>query len=346
MTTDIAARESGVSAVSSPKRTAHTPPRRPPRPGHPDAPWACDCRLKRGNTTQSRVVQDTPPPAASRTPAHKDRGIVISTISDITLAPSPTRVALTRSMDGAVAVLSMNLAPYNLMDKELNRELLEGLAWAQAKSARAIVLRSGLRHFSAGADLDAMVEHTDKTDVLDWDFVATLRAFSEHPAPIVASVQGVCVGGGFELALACDLIIASQSAKIGSVEVTVGLHPLMGAVQRITQRAGAARAKEMALLGRRYDAQTLERWNIINRVVPDEQLDSATMVLAQEIAHGPSVSHTATKKLVSVAVNEGVAAADDLMAELQRPIFRSADFRTGVQSYRDKGLGMAEFEGR
>jgi enoyl-CoA hydratase/carnithine racemase len=249
-------------------------------------------------------------------------------------------------MDGAVAVLSMGLAPYNLMDRALNQELVESLAWAKSEHARAIVLRSGLRHFSAGADLDAMVVEADTSDVLEWDFIATLRAFSEHPAPIIASVQGVCVGGGFELALACDLVIAAESAKIGCVEVTVGLHPLMGAIQRITQRAGAARAKEMALLGRRYDAATLERWNIINRVVADEQLESATMVLAQELAHGPSVANAATKRLVNVAVNEGLAAADEAMAEIQRPILRSADFRTGVESYRTKGLGMAEFEGR
>jgi enoyl-CoA hydratase/carnithine racemase len=249
-------------------------------------------------------------------------------------------------MDGAVAVLSMKLAPYNLMDHALNKELVESLDWAEKQNARAIVLRSGLRHFSAGADLDAMIEEAEHSDILDWDFVSTLRAFSEHPAPIIASVQGVCVGGGFELALACDLIVAAQSAKIGCVEVTVGLHPLMGAIQRITQRAGATRAKEMALLGRRYDAGTLERWNIINRVVADEELDNATMVLAQELAHGPSVANAATKRLVDIAVNEGVAATDEAMAEIQRPIMRSADFRTGVEAYKTKGLGMAEFEGR
>ena len=146
--------------------------------------------------------------------------------------------------------------------------------------------------------------------------------------------------------MACDLVVAAESAKLGSVEVTVGLHPLMGAVQRLTQRAGAARAKEMALLGRRYPASTLERWNVINWVVADEQLDSATMVLAQELAHGPSIANAATKRLVSVAVNEGIAAADEAMAEIQRPIFRSADFRAAVRSYHENGVGMAEFEGR
>jgi enoyl-CoA hydratase/carnithine racemase len=249
-------------------------------------------------------------------------------------------------MDGAVAVLSMGLAPYNLMDRALNRELISGLEWAQQQGARAVILRSSLRHFSAGADLDAMVADADHSDVLDWGLVETLRAFDEHPAPVIASIGGACLGGGFELALACDLIVASESAKIGSVEVTVGLHPLMGAVQRLTQRAGAARAKEMALLGRRYPARALERWNVINFVVADENVDSATMVIAQELAHGPSIAHAATKRLVSIAVNEGLAAADNAMAEIQRPIFGSADFRAAVSSYRENGIGMAEFEGR
>jgi enoyl-CoA hydratase/carnithine racemase len=272
--------------------------------------------------------------------------IVVSNTSEQPVASDTERTALTTVMDGAVAVLSMGLAPYNLMDRTLNRELVSGLAWARREGARAVVLRSSLRHFSAGADLDAMIADADKGDVLDWDFVGTLRAFDEHPAPIIASIAGVCVGGGFELALACDLIVAAESAKIGSVEVTVGLHPLMGAVQRITQRAGAVRAKEMALLGRRYPAATLERWNIINWVVADERLDDATMVIAQELAHGPSIANTATKRLVSVAASEGIAAADDAMAEIQRPIMRSADFRAAVRSYHENGIGMAEFEGR
>jgi enoyl-CoA hydratase/carnithine racemase len=253
---------------------------------------------------------------------------------------------LTMAMEGSVAVLSLGHAPYNLMDGAMNAELVSGLEWSQRQDARAVILRSSLRHFSAGADLDKMIDDADKSEILDWGFGQTLRAFDRHPAPIVASVHGVCLGGGFELALACDLIVAAESAKFGSVEVTVGLHPLMGAVQRITQRAGAARAKEMALLGRRYPASVLERWNIVNFVVAEENLDSATMVIAQELAHGPSVAHTATKRLVSVAVNEGLSAADEAMGDIQRPIMRSADFRTAVKSYRENGIGLAEFEGR
>jgi enoyl-CoA hydratase/carnithine racemase len=252
-----------------------------------------------------------------------------------------------RRLDGTVAILTMRYPPYNLLDPELSQLVIDGLRWAAAEGARAVVLRSALRHFSAGADLDAMLPAAERGDgVIDWPLLEVLRTFEELPVPIVAAVHGVCVGGGLELALACDLVVAAESAKLGSVEATVGLHPLMGAIQRVAQRAGAARAKEMAMLARRYDARTLERWNVINRVVEDEQLDTAAMMLARELAAGPTVAHAATKALVSTAVSGGVRAADEAMAELQKPIFRSDDFRSAVQSFQANGPGMARFSGR
>jgi enoyl-CoA hydratase/carnithine racemase len=254
---------------------------------------------------------------------------------------------LERRLDGTVAILTMRYPPYNLLDPVLSNLIADGLRWAAAQGARAVVLRSALRHFSAGADLEGMVAAAESGDgVIDWPLLEILRTFDELPIPIVAAVHGVCVGGGLELALASDLVVAAESAKLGSVEATVGLHPLMGAIQRVAQRAGAARAKEMAMLARRYDARTLERWNVINRVVEDEQLDAAAMTLARELAAGPTVAHAATKALVSIAVSHGVQAADEAMAELQKPIFRSEDLRAGVQSFRENGPGMARFAGR
>jgi enoyl-CoA hydratase/carnithine racemase len=250
-------------------------------------------------------------------------------------------------LDGPVAVVTMNHRPYNLMGRAFTEQLIDGLRWVGESGARAAILRSGLRHFSAGADLDGMLEaagHGDGT--LDWPILEMLRAFDELPMPIVAAVHGNCLGGGLEMALACDLIIASESAKIGSVEATVGLHPLAGGIQRLSQRTGAARAKEMALLARRYDARTMERWNVINRVVADEQLDRAAVTLARELAGGPTIAHAATKALVTIAINEGVGAADEAMTELQKPIFASGDFRTGVASLKQNGPGMASFKGR
>jgi enoyl-CoA hydratase/carnithine racemase len=255
-----------------------------------------------------------------------------------------TVVAVTH--DGPVAVLEMRWAPHNLIGPALMEGLLEGFRTAESAGARAVLLKSGLRHFSAGADLslfEAAMGDAEGMSVSPAEFLARLESF---PLPVVAAVHGVCIGGGFELALACDFIIAARSAKIGSVEVTIGLNPLMGAIQRQVQRAGAARAKEMSMLGRRHDAETLERWNIINRVVDDEHLDEASLALAQELGQGPTLAHRITKRLANLAAADGVAAADAVMEEWQKPLWASEDLKIGMESLAKNGPGLAKFEGR
>jgi enoyl-CoA hydratase/carnithine racemase len=250
-----------------------------------------------------------------------------------------------RQMDGQVAVLTMQHPPHNFIGIDLFEALIDGMRWAAEQKARAVLLRSGLRNFCAGADL-GLFESAEHGVAPDSDFTELLRVFDQLPIPIVAAVHGACVGGGLELALAADLVVAAESAKIGCVEAAIGLNPLMGAIQRITERAGAARAKEMALLARRYDARTLERWNIINRVVPDEQLADASMTLAQELANGPTIAHASTKSIVSYAVSHGLQATDDAMRELQKDFWKSNDLKVGLASLQANGPGAARFEGR
>ena len=260
-------------------------------------------------------------------------------------APTDAGPLVARELDGGVALLTMQHGPHNLLGEPLVGELFAALDWAGASGARAVVLRSGLRHFSAGAEMAAFDSHL-RGEKPDLPLVELLRAFDALPLPILASVHGVCVGGGLELALACDFVIAAESAKLGSVEAALGLIPLMGAIQRVTQRAGAARAKEMAMLARRYDARTLERWNVINRVVPDAQLAPTTMALAHELANGPTVALAAIKRMVSIAESEGVGGADEAMGEVQLPVWASADLKVGIASLNANGPGFARFEGR
>jgi enoyl-CoA hydratase/carnithine racemase len=260
-------------------------------------------------------------------------------------APDQELGPVARELDGHVAVLTMQHRPHNLIGAELFDALIDGMRWAAEQKARAVLLRSGLRNFSAGADM-GMFDSAERGVAPDLDLTELLRVFDRLPIPIVAAVHGVCVGGGLELALAADLIVAAESAKIGSVEAALGLNPLMGAVQRITERAGAARAKEMALLARRYDARTLEKWNIINRVVADEQLAEVSLALAHELANGPTVAHASTKAIVSQAVSHGMQAADEAMRELQKDLWKSNDLKVGLASYAASGPGAARFEGR
>lgn len=138
--------------------------------------------------------------------------------------------------------------------------MLRALRDAVGEGKRAVLLESGLRHFCAGADIGLFDDRIDADGKSPRDPVETLRTFELLPIPIAAAVHGACLGGGLELALACDYIVVAASAKIGSVEIALGLHSRLGGIQRQVQRIGAARAKEMSMLGRRYDAATLERW--------------------------------------------------------------------------------------
>jgi enoyl-CoA hydratase/carnithine racemase len=180
-----------------------------------------------------------------------------------------------REEKGPVSLLTMQYRPYNLLGPTLIGAIADEIAAARDAGTRAIILRSGLRHFSAGADVaqfSARIEQGGRSQsaIGGVDFLKLLELL---PIPIVASVHGVCLGGGFELALACDYIVAASSAKIGSVEAALGLHPLLGGIQRQVQRAGAMRAKEISMLGRRYDPATLERWGLVNLVVADDALE-------------------------------------------------------------------------
>ncbi|WP_217809270.1 enoyl-CoA hydratase/isomerase family protein [Mycobacterium simiae] len=260
-------------------------------------------------------------------------------------APDRDSPPVARVMDGRVAVLTMQHAPHNFLGTALFAALIESVRWAAAQRARAVLLRSSLRNFCAGADV-ALFDSARRGQAPDLPVLDLLREFDALPIPMVAAVHGACLGGGLELALACDLIVASESAKIGNIEASLGLNPLMGAIQRVTQRAGAARAKEMALLGRRYDARTLERWNVINRVVPDAQLDAVSSALAHELATGPTVAHASTKAIVSHAISHGVSATDEAMHDLQESIWASDDLQIGLASLAAEGPGAARFEGR
>jgi enoyl-CoA hydratase/carnithine racemase len=261
-------------------------------------------------------------------------------------------VLVNREQRGNIAVLTMSYRPYNLLGPKLINAIVERIEEARTAGSRAIVLRSGLRHFSAGADLGIFEQRVEegRADASGENRRLSgaefLRFMELLPIPLIASVHGVCLGGGLELALACDYIIAATSAKVGSVEATLGLHPLLGGIQRQVQRIGAARAKEMSMLARRYDAPTLEKWGLINLTVPEEQLQTVTMTIAEEFAQGPTVAHAATKQLAHIAVNEGVAAADEAMTRVQAPIWASEDLKIGLASFRKSGPGLAKFVGR
>src|SRR5260370_8557696 len=157
-----------------------------------------------------------------------------------------------REEEGPVSSLTMQYRPYNLLGQSVRGASGDGIATGRDGGSRAIILRSGLRHFSAGADVaqfSTRIEQGGRSQsaIGGIDFLKLLELL---PIPIIARVHGVCRGGGFELALACDYIVAASSAKFGSVAVALGLHPLPGGIQRQAPLAGAMGAQGISMTGR------------------------------------------------------------------------------------------------
>lgn len=240
--------------------------------------------------------------------------------------------------DGAVAVVTLNNPPHNLLTNPFIDQYVTALESAAKDGARAILIKSDLRHFCAGADVSAL-----SADGMDAQSI--LQRLESIPVPVVAALNGAVLGGGFELALACDLIVAADSAEVGSVEVHIGLAPLLGAVQRLTVLAGPARAREITMLGRRYAPETLERWGVINLVVKENDLQSTALSLARQLAAGPTVAIGGIKRLVNLTLNEGIDVADAALANELERMWKSQDLVRGREAMATTGPGTAVFEG-
>lgn len=245
-------------------------------------------------------------------------------------------------VDGAVAIVTMAKPPHNLLDGRFIDALIEAFEGAADAGGRAILLRSDMKHFCAGADVDGFGGDGQRSRPA----AEVLERLEGVGLPTVAAVHGLALGGGFEVALACDFIVAASSARLGLVETTLGLAPLLGGVQRVVQRAGTARAKEIAMFGRRHDPTSLERWGIINLVVADDELANAALSWVRQLATGPTVSYGVIKKLAATAADEGVRAADLVQDEVVQAIWASEDLQTGLSAFAETGPGTAIFLGR
>jgi enoyl-CoA hydratase len=249
--------------------------------------------------------------------------------------------------DGDVGVLVIDAPPLNLFGQEMVADVSAALEQAERAGLRALLVRAEGELFTGGADVNVF-HGLSGEDARE--FVAGLLGITHRleglPFPTLASVHGLCLTAGLELALGCDMIWASESAQFGLVEAVVGLTPLMGGTQRMAERAGPARAREFVMSGGVYPAAELERWNVVNRVLPDGELAEKSMRFVQRLASGPTVAHGATKRIVRAFLEHGVRGADERTAEIGAPLFETADLQGAVKSFLEQGPGKASFEGR
>jgi enoyl-CoA hydratase len=254
---------------------------------------------------------------------------------------------VTLTMDGPLAIITLSAPPLNLFDQALIDGLSEAVHRVAAEHPRGLLIRAEGRAVSAGVDVHLFDGLTPEQGAKLWDdLLALIHTIEDFPFPTVFAAHALCLTAAFELSLACDLLLAAESAKFGLVEIVVGLTPSMGGPQRLAERAGPARARELVYTGGLFKAATLEQWNVVNRVLPDEGFAEAAQAFALKIANGPTKAHGATKRLIREQVDHGTRAADAIVGEVSSPLFDTEDLKNAVRSFLEVGPGKATYEGR
>jgi enoyl-CoA hydratase/carnithine racemase len=247
-----------------------------------------------------------------------------------------------------LAVVTFDSPPLNLFNAELGRELERAVSELEQAPARAVLFRADGRVVSGGVDVSvfAALQSPEAAERTFQPLIDIARRVDHLQCPTVFGAHALCLTWAFELALACDLIVAAQSAQFGLVEKVVGLTPAMGGTQRLAERAGSGRARELVMTGRPYDAATLERWNVVNVVLPDQGFDAAARELARELASGPTRAHAATKQVIHDYLVGGIELANDRVAKVAAALWDTEDLRGAVASFLEQGPGKAKFKGR
>jgi enoyl-CoA hydratase/carnithine racemase len=249
--------------------------------------------------------------------------------------------------DGPLAVITIDSPPLNLFDAAMMLALGEAVESVGSSEARALLVRADGRVVSAGVDVNLFATLDAETGADLWRYwFAITHALEELRIPTVFAAHALCLTAAFEISLACDLMLAAESARFGLVEKVVGLTPSMGGPQRLAERAGPARARELVYTGDLYDAATLERWNVVNRVLPDDGFDDATRAFARSLADGPTRAHAATKAIIREQIEVGTGGADEITPEVSGRLFATDDLRNAVASFLSDGPGKATYTGR
>ncbi len=244
---------------------------------------------------------------------------------------------------GAVGRLTLNRPEtLNAWTAELGRELKQAVEGEAAdESVRAVIVTGAGRGFSSGADLKAGFEPADDgmPDIrkeLHELYHPVIAGVRRLPKPVVAAVNGPAVGIGCSLALACDLVMAAESAFLGLAFVNIGLMPDGGSTAFVPPAVGKARAFQMALLGERVSAEQALDWGLVNWVRPDDVMMDEAHALVEGLAAGPTRSYASSKRALNRFIYGDLDAQLDLEAELQHALGRSKDFLEGTAAFVEK----------
>ncbi|MDX6278701.1 MAG: hypothetical protein QOJ72_2829 [Nocardioidaceae bacterium] len=250
--------------------------------------------------------------------------------------------------DAGVAVLTFSAPPVNLYSLELHADFDRALGEVEGLSPRALLIRAEGKIVSGGVDVSQFHEQKTKADTkILYDRMLELPdRIAALPFPTFFAAHALTLTWAFEVAVACDIILASEKAKFGLVERVIGLTPTMGGTQRLAARAGVGRAKEFVFTGALYDAETLERWNVVNRVLPADDFDDAVLEFVTSIAIGPTKAFGAAKDILRHFEAGGVPEANAHTTAIASELFDTDDLQSGMESFLRDGPGNATFSGR
>jgi enoyl-CoA hydratase/carnithine racemase len=249
------------------------------------------------------------------------------------------RLLLDEPAAGVARLTIANPAKRNALDQEI----LDALAAAVPElDAKCVILTGSEGMFSAGydiGDIPAEVFAEEAEKLVAHPFAAAIDALETYPYPTVAALNGHAIGGGLEVALSCDLRVAAAGIRLGMPPAKLGLVYSHTGIRKFLDVIGAARTRELFLVGRNVDAETAERWSLVNEVVPGAELAAHALALAEEIAANAPLSLSGNKRVV----RELLAAESQLDPEVERELvelraacFQSEDFREGVRAFGEK----------
>ena len=253
-------------------------------------------------------------------------------------------VTVDRREDG-VALVRLDRPKMNALSSALLAQLAEAASELTSTPPGAVVVWGGERIFAAGADI-AEFGGPEEARRIGGAFRDALDAVAAVPRAVIAAVNGYALGGGCELALACDLRVCADTAKFGQPEILLGIIPGGGGTQRLARLVGPSRAKDLILSGRQVAADEALRIGLADRVVPAAEVLEAALAWGAELAKGAVVAQGLAKAAIDEGLSRSLADGLGLEQDLFADVFSTEDARTGVASFLEHGPGKATFSGR
>ncbi|MBV9284215.1 MAG: enoyl-CoA hydratase/isomerase family protein [Acidimicrobiia bacterium] len=247
--------------------------------------------------------------------------------------------------DDGVAVLRLDRPRANALSTAVLDEIADAARSLTTDPPGAVVVTGGDKIFAAGADISEFGGPTEAAKIAG-HFREAFDAVAAIPRMTIAAVAGYALGGGCELALACDMRVAADTAVFGQPEVLLGIIPGAGGTQRLTRLVGPARAKDIILSGRSIKAGEALNIGLCDRIFPAQVLQAEARAVALSFAKGAVAAHALAKRAIDATYDGSLADGLDVERDLFVEVFETEDAKTGVQSFLENGPGKATFKGR